>query len=76
MVMSADLDYKTGKLADGTDAEGALTAEAAKPVRCNTWQGSNAEAVIKPRKPTVFHCRNPLGEQDKGFPSAMPTVKP
>ena len=46
MVMSADLDYEAGMLADGTDVEGALTAETAKLVRYNTWQGSNAEAVM------------------------------
>lgn len=54
MVMSADLDYEAGKLADDTDAGGALTAEAAKRVRCNTWQGSNAEAVMDGIPAVVF----------------------
>lgn len=54
MVMSADLDYDAGKLAGGTDAEGALTAEAAKLVRCNTWQGSNVEAVMDDIPAVVF----------------------
>ena len=54
MVMSADLVYEAGKLADGTDAEGALTAEAAKLVRCNTWQGSNVEAVMDGITVVVF----------------------
>ena len=54
MVMSADLNYEAGKLADGTDTEGALTAEAAKLVRCNTWQGSNVEAVMDGITAVVF----------------------
>lgn len=54
MVMSADLVYDAGKLADGTDTDGALTAEAAKMVRCNTWQGSNVEAVMDGITAVVF----------------------
>lgn len=54
MVMSSDFDYEAGKLTSGTDADGALTAEAAKLVRCNTWQGSNVKAVMEGINAVVF----------------------
>ena len=42
-VRSADLGYdENGKLTEGVNALGALTEEAGKLVRINTWYGSNA----------------------------------
>lgn len=50
-----DLDYdENGRLTGCVDADGALTPEAADKVRCNTWQGSNAEAVMKGINAIVF----------------------
>ena len=54
MVMSADLTYENGMLVHDVDNDGALTAEAAKRVRCNTWQGSNAERVMDGITAIVF----------------------
>lgn len=53
-VLSADLVYENNMLAGGTDADGILTAEAARLVRCNTWQGSNVEEVMEGIHAIVF----------------------
>ena len=53
-VLSADLAYENNMLAVSTDADGILTAEAAKRVRCNTWQGSNVEEVMDGITAIVF----------------------
>lgn len=54
-VFSADLSYDdNGMLKDAKDADGALTPEAAKPVRCNTWQSSNADTVMEGISAVVF----------------------
>ena len=53
-VLSADLVYENNMLVGSTDADGALTAEAAKLIRCNTWQGSNAEEVMDGITAIVF----------------------
>lgn len=45
--LSADLRYDgQNKLLEGVAETRALTPEAAKLVRCNTWQGSNAHSVL------------------------------
>ena len=54
-VRSADLGYDdNGVLVSSKDADGALTAQAAKLVRCNTWQGSNVESVMEGIAAVVF----------------------
>lgn len=54
-VRSADLPYGAdNKLVDGVDATGALSASAAKLVRCNTWQESDAADVLKGVNAVVF----------------------
>ena len=53
-VMSADLDYEDGMLEGATDGDGVLTPEAVRLVRSNTWQGSNAEEVMKGINAIVF----------------------
>ena len=53
-VLSADLVYENNMLIGSTDADGALTAEAAKLIRCNTWQGSNVEEVMDGITAIVF----------------------
>ena len=53
-VLSPDLVYENNMLIGSTDADGALTAEAAKLIRCNTWQGSNVEEVMDGITAIVF----------------------
>ena len=54
-VRSADLSYGAdNKLVDGVDATGALSPSAAKLVRCNTWQESDAAEVLKGVSAVVF----------------------
>ena len=54
-VRSADLEYAdNGSLAGSKDSDGALTVQAAKLVRCNTWQGSNVESVMEGISAVVF----------------------
>ena len=53
-VLSADLVYENNMLVGSTDADGVLTAEAAKLIRCNTWQGSNVEEVMDGITAIVF----------------------
>ena len=53
-VFSADLAYENNMLVSSKDADGALTAEAAKLIRCNTWQGSNVEEVMDGIAAIVF----------------------
>ena len=54
-VRSADLSYGTdNKLTEGVDATGALSLTAAKLVRCNTWQESDAAEVLKGVNAVVF----------------------
>ena len=53
-VMSADLTYEEGMLVDATNADGSLSDAAAKRVRCNTWQGSNAPSVMEGIAAVVF----------------------
>ena len=53
-VLSADLVYENNMLVGSTDADGVLTAEAAKLIRCNTWQGSNVEEVMNGITAIVF----------------------
>ena len=52
---SADLAYGEGdKLAEGVADTGALAPEAAKLVRCNTWQESDAEEILQDVNAVVF----------------------
>lgn len=53
-VLSADLTYEEGRLIDATNADGSLSDAAAKLVRCNTWQGSNAPSVMEGIAAVVF----------------------
>ena len=54
-VLSPDLEYdKNGLLVNASDFHGALSAEAAKPIRCNTWQGSNVEKVMDGISAVIF----------------------
>ena len=54
-VRSADLEYdENGKLSEGVNAMGALTEEAGKLVRINTWYGSNAAEVIGEIDAVIF----------------------
>ena len=53
-VFSADLVYENNMLVGSTDADGYLTAEAAKLIRCNTWKGSNVEEVMDGIPAIVF----------------------
>ena len=53
-VLSPDFEYQDNMLVGCKDTEGALTAEAAKFVRCNTWQGSNVEEVMDGVAAVVF----------------------
>lgn len=56
-IFSADLTYdEDGFLTDCTDEDGQLMAEAAKLVKCNTWQGSNVESAMKGISAVVFPC--------------------
>ena len=54
MVLSADLSYADGALTDAKNPDGSLSGAAAKLVRCNTWQGSNAPAVMEGIGAIVF----------------------
>ncbi len=46
-VKSGDLSYdETGKLLTGVAETGALTEEAGKLIRCNTWQNSNVREAL------------------------------
>ena len=75
-VLSADLSYDDNNmLTDSTDEDGVLTPEAARLVRCNTWQGSNVEDVMKDIhaivvpggvdiSPTLFYEPQPLGTDE------------
>ena len=48
IVKSYDLNYdEKGNLIDSKDEHGILTSRAAKLVKCNQWQNSNAAAVMK-----------------------------
>ena len=54
-VRSADFSYgDDGKLLEGVASTGALSSEAAKLVRCNTWQESDAAEVLKNVNAVVF----------------------
>ena len=54
-VKSPDFSYEAqGRLMDGTDETGALSAAAAKYVRCNTWYGSNAEDAVSNISLVIF----------------------
>ena len=54
-VFSADLEYDDdGMLTRCKDENGALTPEAAKLIRSNTWQGSNAASVLEGITAVVF----------------------
>lgn len=54
-VRSADLDYtEDGTIIHGKEENGALTAEAGKLIRCNTWQNSDVETVVKDVGAVVF----------------------
>jgi putative glutamine amidotransferase len=54
-VRSADLSYgDDGKLLEGVEDNGSLAPEAAKLVRCNTWQESDAAEVLKGVNAVVF----------------------
>jgi len=53
-VLSADLTYENNMLVGSTDADGVLTADAVKLIRCNTWQGSNVEEVMDGITAIVF----------------------
>ena len=54
-VRSADLGYDDkGALVSYKDADGALTVQAAKLLRCNTWQGSNVESIMEGIAAVVF----------------------
>jgi len=76
-VLSADLTYENGLLTDGKEPDGSLAASAAKLVRCNRWQGSNAAAVMdgitaivfpggEDISPTLYYDAQ-LPETDEGF---------
>ena len=58
-ILSADLNYENGMLTEGKDADGCLSEEAAKLVRCNSWQDSNAETAMDGITAVVF----PGGEE-------------
>ena len=52
---SADLPYDdNNKLTEGVSDTGALAPEAAKLVRCNTWQESDAAEILKGVNAVVF----------------------
>ena len=52
---SADLSYDANnKLTEGVADSGALTPEAGKLVRCNTWQESDAADILKNVNAVVF----------------------
>ena len=54
-VKSPDLDYdEEGRLTEGITEAGTLTWDAAKRVRCNTWQGSNAPEVAAMVSAVIF----------------------
>ena len=53
-VLSPDLSYEGGTLINATNADGSLSDAAAKLVRCNTWQGSNAPSVMEGIAAIVF----------------------
>ncbi len=54
-VRSADLSYDDdNKLREGVSENGALSPEAAKLVRCNTWQESDAAEVLQGVNAVVF----------------------
>ena len=54
-VRSSDLAYDAkGHLTAGIDKLGALTAESAKLVRCNSWHGSNAGAAVENVNIVIF----------------------
>ena len=53
-VLSADLSYEEGMLQGATNADGSLSDAAAKLVRCNTWQASNAASVMEGIAAIVF----------------------
>lgn len=54
-VHSADFAYDSdGKLLEGVAETGALTPEAAKLVRCNTWEGSDVEEVLGEVSAVIF----------------------
>ena len=58
-ILSADLNYENGMLTEGKNADGCLSDEAAKLVRCNSWQDSNAETAMDGITAVVF----PGGEE-------------
>ena len=54
-VCSADLSYDAnGHLTTGVDNLGVLKEESAKLVRCNSWHGSNAAAVVEKVNFVIF----------------------
>lgn len=76
-LLSADLSYKDGMLIDATNADTSLSDAAAKLVRCNTWQGSNAAALMEgitaivfpggeDISPSLFYDSQPV-ETEEGF---------
>ena len=55
MVQSYDLVYNDdGQLTEGKDSHGILTKDAAKLVKCNTWQDSNVESVMEGVTSIIF----------------------
>jgi|GEM_PF-929523 len=53
-VETADLPYFDGRLTKGVDDTGALTDDAGKLIRVNSWLGSNAEFVVEGVDAVVF----------------------
>ena len=54
-VLSADLAYDAeGVLINAANADGSLSDAAARLVRCNTWQGSNAPSIMEGISAVVF----------------------
>ncbi len=53
-VETADLPYFDGRLTKGVDDTGALSDEAGKLIRVNSWLGSNAEFVIEGVDAVIF----------------------
>ncbi|MBQ6133481.1 MAG: gamma-glutamyl-gamma-aminobutyrate hydrolase family protein [Lachnospiraceae bacterium] len=53
-VLSYDLSYENNKLIEGKAKDGSLSQDAAKLVKNNTWQNSNAEKVMEGINVIVF----------------------
>ena len=76
-ILSADLAYKDNMLTDAKNADGSLSAAAAKLVRCNTYQGVDIGAVLdgvaavvfpggEDISPSLYYDAPPV-ESDEGF---------